>query len=141
MSQYVKIGGVTAYALAVKNGFTGTEAEWLASLNGQPEALEVSGAEVSMTLVNNTETRCTDAVTALTIEGFTAGHDGKAEQWGLTFTAAADGVTVTVPDTLVWAVAEPVFSAGSTYLLSVVPLGAQYLAAWTEVIADGQTTS
>ena len=35
MSQYVKIGGVTAYALAVKNGFTGTEAEWLESLSAR----------------------------------------------------------------------------------------------------------
>lgn len=34
MSKALDLGAVTAYALAVKNGFTGTEAEWLASLKG-----------------------------------------------------------------------------------------------------------
>ena len=34
MSKTLDLGAVTAYALAVKNGFTGTEAEWLASLKG-----------------------------------------------------------------------------------------------------------
>ena len=31
------LGAVTAYAIAVKNGFTGTEAEWLESLRGKGE--------------------------------------------------------------------------------------------------------
>ncbi len=34
MSKTVDLGPVSAYALAVKNGYTGTEAEWLASLKG-----------------------------------------------------------------------------------------------------------
>lgn len=34
MSKKVILGAVTAYALAVKNGFEGTEKEWLASLKG-----------------------------------------------------------------------------------------------------------
>ena len=34
MSKALDLGAVTAYALAVKNGFTGTETEWLASLKG-----------------------------------------------------------------------------------------------------------
>ena len=95
--------------------------------------VRVTGAELTLTLANNTETRCADPVTSLTIQGFAAGDEGRAEQWGLVFTASAEGITVTVPDTLIWAVAEPVFTAGSTYWLSVVPLGGKYLAAWTEV--------
>ena len=107
-----------------------------APITDQPRVVEGSGAELALILANNTETRCTDPVTALTIEGFSTGVEGRAEQWGLVFTAAEDGVTVTVPDSLVWAVAEPVFTAGSTYWLSVVPLADKYLAVWTEVTAD-----
>lgn len=35
MSKAIDLGPVTAYAIAVKNGFTGTEAEWLASLGAR----------------------------------------------------------------------------------------------------------
>lgn len=34
MSIKLDLGAVTAYAIAVKNGFKGTEADWLASLKG-----------------------------------------------------------------------------------------------------------
>lgn len=48
MSKTLDLGAVTAYALAVKNGFTGTEAEWLASLKGadgvSPTAENISSA-------------------------------------------------------------------------------------------------
>ena len=37
------LGGVSAYALAVKNGFVGTEAEWLASLKGPTGAQGPAG--------------------------------------------------------------------------------------------------
>lgn len=108
--------------------------------SGLPNVLSISGAEIALTLANNTETRCTDAVTALTVSGFSAGEDGKAEQWGLVFTAG-DSITVTVPDTLIWAVAEPIFTAGATYWLSMVPLADKYLAVWTEVVADESATA
>lgn len=131
--------------LVLQSGVTGvTPAEGehytLLAKGGQPAVREISGAEVTLTLANSVEYRCADPVTALTIDGFAPGDDGKAEQWGLVFTAG-ETITVTVPDTLIWAVAEPVFSAGSTYWLSVVPLGEKYLAAWTEVLADGSQTA
>lgn len=124
-------------ALKTVTGVTPEEGEnWMRLTKGGQVAVEiVSGSEVTLTMANNTEVRCTDPVTALTIEGFAAGDDGKAEQWGLVFTAG-ETITVTVPDTLVWAVAEPIFTAGNTYWLSVVPIGEKYLAAWTEVAAD-----
>jgi hypothetical protein len=34
MSKRIDLGAVTAYAIAVKNGFEGTEVDWLASLKG-----------------------------------------------------------------------------------------------------------
>lgn len=34
MNKRIDLGAVTAYAIAVKNGFKGTEAAWLASLKG-----------------------------------------------------------------------------------------------------------
>lgn len=34
MSKRIDLGAVTAYAIAVKNGFEGTEIAWLASLKG-----------------------------------------------------------------------------------------------------------
>ena len=41
--------GYSAYEIAVKNGFEGTEEEWLESLKGAP------GADVSVVTVNNKE--------------------------------------------------------------------------------------
>lgn len=127
-------------ALKTVTGVTPEEGEnWMRLVKGGQVAVEiVSGSEVTLTLANNTEVRCADPVTALTIDGFSAGDDGKAEQWGLVFTAG-ETITVTVPDTLVWAVAEPIFTAGSTYWLSVVPLGDKYLAAWTEVSNESES--
>lgn len=86
-----------------------------------PNVSAAEGAEVTLTLDNNVEYQCAEAVTALTIEGFTAAEDGKVSMWALQFTAG-DSITVTLPDTVKWAIAEPVFTAGVTYWLSFVPL-------------------
>lgn len=104
------------------------------SSSGLPDVVTLSGAEVSLALANNTEYRCAEAMSSLEITGFEAGPAGKAELWSIVFTAG-DTVTVTLPDTVVWAVAEPVFTAGSTYWLTVVPMAGKYLAAWAEVEA------
>lgn len=86
-----------------------------------PNVSAVEGTEVTLTLDNNVEYQCAEALTALTIEGFTPAKDGKVSMWALQFTAG-DEITVTVPDTVKWAIAEPVFTAGVTYWLSFVPL-------------------
>ncbi|MDD6188540.1 MAG: hypothetical protein PUB32_03050 [Clostridiales bacterium] len=139
----VEHSGDSWLALRSSTGVTPVEGEdWmLLARGGQIAVVNVAGAELTLTLGNNTETRCADPVAALTIEGFAVGDEGKAEQWGLVFTASADSITVAVPDTLIWAVAEPVFSPGSMYWISVVTLGDKYLAAWTEVLADESTTA
>lgn len=98
----------------------------------------LAGAELAVTLANNTEYRCADPVTSLTIEGLAPGLAGKSEMWSIVFTAG-ETITVTVPDTVVWAVAEPVFTPESTYWITWTPLGDKYLAVWTEVEADEPT--
>lgn len=45
MAKQVDLGAVTAYALAVKNGFVGTEQEWLASLKGEQGAQGTPGRD------------------------------------------------------------------------------------------------
>ena len=99
-----------------------------------PNVETLVGAEQSIELAYNVEYRCADALTALTITGFGAPTEsGKAALYSIVFTASADGVTVTLPDTIVWAVAEPVFTAGCTYWLTMTELGDKYLAVWVEV--------
>lgn len=97
----------------------------------------LAGAEVSLTLANNTECRCAEPLTSLTINGFAPGEAGKSEMWSIVFTAG-EVITVTVPATVVWAVAEPVFTAGSTYWITWTPMGDKYLAVWTEVEATDE---
>lgn len=99
----------------------------------------LAGAELALTLANNTEYRCADPVTSLTINGFASGPAGKSEMWSIVFTAG-EAITVTVPDTVVWAVAEPVFTAGSTYWITWTPMGDKYLAVWVEVEAETEET-
>lgn len=95
-----------------------------------PNVVNVAGSAVALTLDNNVEYHCADAVTALTIQGFTPAADGKASVWAVQFTAGA-GITVTIPDTVQWAVAEPVFTAGVGYWLSFVPLvSGEILGVW-----------
>ena len=86
-----------------------------------PNATATAGTELTLTLDHNVEYQCSEAVTALIIQGFTPAEDGKVSMWAIQFTAG-EGVTVTVPDTVKWAVAEPVFTAGVTYWLTFVPL-------------------
>lgn len=103
-----------------------------------PNITTLVGAEQSIELAYNVEYRCADALTALTITGFGAPTEsGKAALYSIVFTAAESGVTVTLPDTIVWAVAEPVFTAGCTYWLTMTELGDKYLAVWVEVPANG----
>ena len=94
-----------------------------------PNIVAVSGAAVTLTMDNNVEYHCTDAVTELTISGFTPAADGKSSLWAVQFTAG-ESITVELPDTVRWSVAEPVFVAGVAYWLSFVPLLDGILGVW-----------
>lgn len=103
-----------------------------------PNITTLAGAEQSLELSYNVEHRFSEALTSLTITGFGAPTEaGKAALYSIVFTASADGVTVTLPDTIVWAVAEPVFTAGYAYWITWTELGDKYLAVWVEVPANG----
>ena len=108
-----------AHEVEIPDGATGP-----AGADGKdnlPNATATAGTEVTLTMDHNVEYQCSEAVTALTIQGFTPAEDGKVSMWAIQFTAG-EGITVTVPDTVKWAVAEPVFTAGVTYWLTFVPL-------------------
>lgn len=79
-------------------------------------------------LVNNTEYRL-GTISALTINGFADGPEGFVEDWSVVFTADT-GITVTLPNTVTWSVATPVFEAGKTYYLSFVHIGTGYIGVW-----------
>lgn len=117
---------------------TGEPAQGPRGDSGLPDVVGLTGSEQSLTLANNTEYRCADPVTGLTISGFLTGPEGKTELWSIQFTAG-ETITVTVPDTVIWAVAEPVFTPGSTYWITWTPMGEKYLAVWVEVEADEST--
>lgn len=79
-------------------------------------------------LVNNTEYRL-GTISALTINGFADGPEGFVEDWAVVFTADT-GIAVTLPNTITWSVATPVFEAGKTYYLSFVHIGNGYIGVW-----------
>lgn len=114
---------------------TGEPAQGPQGGSGLPDVVTLTGSEQSLALANNTEYRCADPVTGLTISGFAAGPEGKAEMWSIVF-AADETITVTVPESVVWAVAEPMFTPGSMYWITWTPMGEKYLAVWVEVEAD-----
>lgn len=99
------------------------------------DVASLTGSEQSLTLANNTEYRCAEPVTNLEITGFARGIAGKSEMWGIVFTAG-ETITVTVPESVVWAVAGPVFTPGSMYWITWTPMGDKYLAVWVELEAE-----
>lgn len=84
---------------------------------------------INTTLANNTEYRLISPVTSLVINGFSKGDDSFAEVWSLSFTAG-DNISVSLPKTVEWAVAEPQFTAGYTYYLSFIPFMDRILGVW-----------
>lgn len=100
-----------------------------------PNVETLAGAAQSLELTHNVEYRCVDALTSLTVTGFGAPPAGKAALYSIQFTAG-EGIAVTVPETVIWAVAEPVWTADSTYWITWTELGDKYLAVWVEVPAD-----
>lgn len=102
-----------------------------------PNVSELSGSTQSLALADNVEYRCSDALTSLTVTGFDAPEDGKAGLWSIQFTAGA-GLSVSLPESSVWALAEPVWTEGSIYWLTWTELvDGRYLCVWVEVPGNG----
>lgn len=98
---------------------------------GSPDKVSVSGSTISLVMENNTEYWCTDPVENLVISSFASGPAGYTELWAIQFTAD-DSIAVTLPDGVIWAVAEPVFTPGNSYWMTWVPFGEHYLGVWAE---------
>lgn len=104
--------------------------------SGYPAMMHLSGTTQSLALGNNTDYRCTDAVTALTVTDFEADPNGRREGWSIQFVAGTT-ILVMLPDSVVWNYgATPVFTPGSAYWLLFTPLlNGKVLGVWNEVEA------
>lgn len=103
---------------------------------GLPAVLDLQGATQSLVLANNTDYRCMDAVTSLSVTGFESDPTGRTEAWSIRFTAGA-GIVVKLPGTVVWNFgAAPKFTSGNEYHLLFAPLlSGKVLGVWNEVEA------
>lgn len=115
---------------------TGVKAAGPAGKSGLPAVVYLSGAVQTLALANNTDYRCADAVTSLTLTGFAEDPDGNGSLWSIQFAAGAT-IQVTLPDTVVWNCgASPAFTPGSEYSLVFTPLlSGRVLGVWNEVEA------
>ena len=99
---------------------------------------DLTETTITLSMVSNTEYHCTNPVESLTIESFGTGTKGVAEQWSIIF-ATAGTIAISYPDTVRWAVAEPVFEGNKIYWLSFIPFGSNYLGVWT--VAEAEVTT
>lgn len=99
---------------------------------------KITDTTVELTLDNNTEYRCVNPVESLTINEFSPVTDDVSALWSIIFTAA-DTITLSLPDSIVWAYADPVFDPSKTYWLSFVPFNNKHLGVWT--VADATVST
>ena len=95
----------------------------------QPRTAVSSAFPSDGVMADNVEYRI-GTVTELDITGFAGGVAGYTALWSVVFTAGT-GITVSVPDSVTWAVADPVFEAEHTYWLSFMQMGSGYLGVWS----------
>ena len=125
---------------AVKNNLFGDDGKTIdlkyLPINMGTVRENLSGAEQSLSLDNNIDYHCADAVTSLTIVEFNRPDNNVNEAWSIHF-VAGDTITVTLPASVVWNYgATPVFTPGSEYWLMFVPLlNGKVLGVWNEVEA------
>ena len=129
--------GKSAYQLAVEGGFNGTEAEWLASLEGPQGArgpkgprgipgppgsfsyAAVAGATPAVQLAWGTAHQLTEHPTSLTVAMPAAPASSEVE-CVLKFSTGAAAPTVTWPSGLLWANGTPIpVAANATYEFAV----------------------
>ena len=86
-------------------------------------------SEAELNLSNNTEYRFSSPVSRLAITDFAKGDSELSEVWSVCFTAG-ENISVSIPASVEWAVAEPSFTAGYTYYLSFIPFNDKILGVW-----------
>ena len=119
MAKTIEIGPYSAYAIAVANGFSGTEQEWLASLVGPqgPQGASVTGAKIdaSQHLI-------------ITVHDPATGGDTEIDAGEIGTTEAVQAVQQAIQQAGQSAVSA-VESAGSTQQDAVASVGAQVISA------------
>ena len=119
MAKTIEIGPYSAYAIAVANGFSGTEQEWLASLIGPqgPQGASVTGAKIdaSQNLI-------------ITVHDPATGGDTEIDAGEIGTTEAVQAVQQAILQAGQSAVSA-VESAGSTQQDAVASVGAQAISA------------
>lgn len=119
MAKTIEIGPYSAYAIAVKNGFSGTEQEWLASLVGPqgPQGASVTGAKIdaSQHLI-------------ITVHDPATGEDTEIDAGEIGTTEAVQAVQQAIQQAGQSAVSA-VESAGSTQQNAVTSAGTQAVSA------------
>lgn len=111
-----KISGLSAYEIAVKNGFEGTEQEWLASLGSAMELEEVSTTTATIEPDHFT---VFGVVSELSVTLQEAENDGYVHEYCFEFTTADEFNGLTITPAPKW-VSEPVLSPNKTYQVSIV---------------------
>ena len=91
----IAAAGASAYAIALANGFEGTEVEWLASLQGEDGAIGPEGAAMESSYVEVTSQRTTTSATLEDVTGgsttITLGITGKIAVF-MSGEAVSDGI-------------------------------------------------
>ena len=116
---------------------SGVQARGEVGASGLPTVRYYSNTELQFhdSLRANEEVRITSPAHSVIIDSFLPFDEmGFAESWSISFTATnnpeGEPPTVTLPTSVEWAVAEPVFTAGYTYYLSFIPFGEKILGVW-----------
>lgn len=119
MAKTIEIGPYSAYAIAVKNGFSGTEQEWLASLIGAqgPQGASVTGAKID-----------TSQHLIITVHDPATGGDTEIDAGEIGTTEAVQAVQQAIQQAGQSAVSA-VESAGSTQQNAVASAGTQAVSA------------
>lgn len=117
------------------NGKDGEDGE-----SGLMKVITVSNPQSGYTLYNNCEYHI-DFTDSLVLEiDLTHESDGsesdasRSKQCSVMFTVPSGFTSVAFPTDVIWAVATPVFTAGSTYIISFIPnISSGYIAIWTVI--------
>ena len=117
----------TAEIFIRHRGYSGGWQSWQRA--GETPAVPVAGAAVTKTLSPNVQYVCSDAVTSLTL-AFGPANAGTEPEYSVRFESGAN-LTVSVPNSVRWAVAAPVWLPDCGYLLTFVPMGSGYLGLWS----------
>ena len=117
----------TAEIFIRHRGYSGGWQAW--QRTGETQNVSLTGTAVTKALLPNVQYECAGAVTSLTLT-FRAADVWTQPEYSVLFTAG-EGLTVSVPEGVRWAVTEPVWVAGCGYALTFIPLGSGYLGLWS----------